>query len=114
ADAAREARAAAEVRVDRRPPADSGGGGQAIRGDAGAHPPDRGEGAAEAAAPQPVEEAEGLRAVVRVAPSGRPLLGVPPSHWWGRKAKRGPGASSLAPCNPGRSGEDSSSPHSSS
>src|SRR5581483_10179656 len=63
ADAARAARAAAAVRPDRRPPEDARRGRQAVRRDPRADPADRGEGAAQAAAPVAVEEAAGLPGV---------------------------------------------------
>src|SRR5205085_4222483 len=69
ADAPRAPGAPAAVWIDRRPPADAGRGGEEVRGDARAHPPDRGEGAAQAAASLPFEEAEGLPGVGHL-PSG--------------------------------------------
>ena len=69
ADAARTARAATALRPDRRPPADAGRGGQAVRRHPRAHPPDRGEGAAQAASSEPQQEAERLP---RVGPFREP------------------------------------------
>src|SRR5439155_7329174 len=45
-------------------------GGEAVRRDAGADPPDRGESTAQAAPPVPVEEAEGLPRVNFPLPTG--------------------------------------------
>ncbi len=69
-DAPRAARAAAALRPDRRSPAHAGRGRQALRSDPRAHPPDRGQSAAQAAPPLALQEAEGLPGVVPPLPPG--------------------------------------------
>ena len=56
--------AAAALRPGRRPPAHAGRGRPRVRRHPRAHPPDRGEGAPQAAPPHPLQEAQRLPGVV--------------------------------------------------
>src|SRR5581483_5296487 len=67
-DLARAEGAGAALRAGGRPQPDAGGSGARVRGDARAHPPDRSEGAAEAAAPLAKQEAARLPRVIRSRP----------------------------------------------
>ncbi len=86
ADRPRAARAPAPLRPRGRPRPDPRGGRQGVQRHPRAHPPDRGQGAAQAAPPEPVAQAQGLP---RVGARARPCRA------WGRM---GPW------CNAGRPG----------
>ena len=62
-DPARAQGAAAALRAGGRPQPHAGGGGARVQRHPRAHPPDRGQGAAQAAPPHPQQEAEGLPGV---------------------------------------------------
>ena len=72
ADRSRAARAAAPVRARGRPGPDPRGGRQGVQRHPRADPPDRGEGAAQAAPPVPQPQAQGLPRVGDGAPARRP------------------------------------------
>src|SRR5439155_5755605 len=72
ADGSRAAGPSAAVRAGGRSRPDAGGGRQGVQRHARADPPDRGEGAAQAAPPVAVEEAQGLPGVTGAARGRRP------------------------------------------
>ena len=80
---ARGARAAHAFRDRHEHRPHAGGGRPAVLGDARAHPPDRGEGAAQAQAPQPLAQAQKLPRQLTAR------AGIAPSPPWGRRLGRG-------------------------
>ena len=75
----RAARAPAALRPGGRPRPHARGSGQGVQRDPRAHPPDRGEGAAQAAPPEPQPQAQGLPGVVVRAGNLPDRLGPAPT-----------------------------------